>query len=139
MAVLRRTLAALIAAALALTATGGAQAQDYPNRPIKLVVAFTAGGTTDFVARLLAERLRSSLGQQPRDEIGGAAGGEGDHELDRPVGIVLRLRAARCRQGERGGGQGDKGAAEDGHAANNNDGPRDRHGAVPACDPRPRS
>ena len=87
----------------------------------------------------LSEQSSEPLGEEARDEIGGAAGGEGDHELDRPVGIVLRLRAARCRQGERGGGQGDKGAAEDGHAANNNDGPRDRHGAVPACDPRPRS
>src|SRR5262245_41850351 len=59
----RRGLGALLAAALAVPAAHVAQAQDFPTRPIKLVVAFTAGGTTDFVARLLAERLRSSLGQ----------------------------------------------------------------------------
>src|SRR2546430_14978256 len=63
MIIIRRPLAALIVAALFLPAERGAQAQDYPNRPIRRGVAFPAGGTTDFVARLLSERLRSLIGQ----------------------------------------------------------------------------
>ena len=43
-------------------ASGGAGA-DYPNRPLRLVVGFSAGGTTDFMARLLADRMRGPLGQ----------------------------------------------------------------------------
>src|SRR6188508_2948363 len=40
-----------------------AVAQDYPNRTIKIVVAFPPGGPTDFVARLLADKLKGLLGQ----------------------------------------------------------------------------
>jgi tripartite-type tricarboxylate transporter receptor subunit TctC len=60
MVALARTVAC-IAAALVLGAQA-ASAQDH-TRPIKLTVGFTAGGTTDFVARLLAEHMRAALAQ----------------------------------------------------------------------------
>ena len=54
------------AAVLVLASLAGAQAQDYPNRPITVVVPFPAGGPTDAIIRNLGERMRASLGQLER-------------------------------------------------------------------------
>jgi tripartite-type tricarboxylate transporter receptor subunit TctC len=55
---------ALQAIALAVAMTGGsAMAQTWPSKPISLIVPFPAGGTTDVLARALAERLTQTLGQ----------------------------------------------------------------------------
>ena len=57
------TSALLTALAALLGATPGASAQEFPSRIVRIVVAFPAGGPTDFVARLLADKLKSMLGQ----------------------------------------------------------------------------
>jgi tripartite-type tricarboxylate transporter receptor subunit TctC len=64
------------AAITAMAALGGGVAADsYPSRPIKMVVPFGAGGPTDIIARILAERMARSLGQQVIVEnVSGAAG-----------------------------------------------------------------
>jgi tripartite-type tricarboxylate transporter receptor subunit TctC len=61
-----------------LAATGIASAQDWPTRPITMVVPFPAGGPVDLVARMLSQRLSDELGQQVIVEnIGGAGGMNG--------------------------------------------------------------
>ena len=50
-------------ALLAVSVLAPARAQDFPSRTVRIVVAFPAGGPTDFVARLLADRLKTSFGQ----------------------------------------------------------------------------
>jgi len=65
----------LVATVAALTIAASAAAQDYPSRPITMVVPFAAGGPTDVVARILAEGMRASLGQPVLVEnVTGAAG-----------------------------------------------------------------
>jgi len=69
----------LVALALAMMAgSPTAQAQSYPSRQITLVVPFPPGGSTDAAARIMAERMRASLGQAVIVEnIGGAGGSIG--------------------------------------------------------------
>jgi tripartite-type tricarboxylate transporter receptor subunit TctC len=63
----------LLAAALAVSAP--ALAQDFPNRPITLVVPYTAGGGNDLMARMAGELMSKTLGQQIVIENRGGAGG----------------------------------------------------------------
>jgi len=66
----------LIAVALAVVAgTAGAQAQTFPSRQITLVAPFPPGGSTDIVARIIAEKMRPILGQPVIVENIGGAGG----------------------------------------------------------------
>jgi tripartite-type tricarboxylate transporter receptor subunit TctC len=64
----------LACAVLAAAASAGAQ-EAYPVRPITLVVPYPAGGVTDTLARLLADRMKQSLGQTIVVENVGGAGG----------------------------------------------------------------
>src|SRR5882757_3507636 len=66
----------MIAAAVALVALGsGAAAQDWPTRPITLIVPFAAGGGVDLNARIQAQRMSELLGQSIIVENVGAAAG----------------------------------------------------------------
>ena len=85
---MRRLLsAAAVVAALFVAGLSGASAQDFPNRPISVVVPFSAGGPTDALIRTLAERMRESLGQSVLVEnVTGAAGTIGVGRVARAPG-----------------------------------------------------
>lgn len=71
-----RTWLTLAAAALAVSAAGAAAAQgSYPDRPIRLIVPFPPGGTSDVVGRIFAEALGRQIGQTVVVENRGGAGG----------------------------------------------------------------
>ena len=82
------------ALALALAFPAGARAQDWPTRPVTMVVPFAAGGPVDTMARIMAARLGELLGQQVIVEnIGGAGGMTGTARVARapPDGYTVVL------------------------------------------------
>ena len=84
----------VFAAIVALLAPHIAKAQDFPTRPVRIVVAFPPGGPTDFVGRLVADKMTALLGQRVYiDNKPGANGtlGGGDVAKSDPDGYSLFL------------------------------------------------
>src|SRR4029077_3112408 len=58
------TMVRLLAFCTALLIAGNAGAASYPDHPVRILVGFAAGGPTDVIARIVAQKLSVSLGQQ---------------------------------------------------------------------------
>jgi tripartite-type tricarboxylate transporter receptor subunit TctC len=95
----RKITATLIAGAIALSfvSAESAQADDFPSRPVHIVIAFPPGGPTDFVGRVVAEKMKDALGQtvviDNKPGANGTLGGEFVAKSD-PDGYTLFLTTA---------------------------------------------
>ena len=84
----------LLAATWLLSGISAMSAQGYPNKPVRVVVGFPAGGPTDVIARLVAQKLSDSLGHQFFVEnIGGAGGNTAAGQVARitPDGYTIMV------------------------------------------------
>jgi tripartite-type tricarboxylate transporter receptor subunit TctC len=89
----RRTVLAVLLATV-LGASGAARAEDYPTRPITLIVPYPPGGGVDAMARIVADKLSEALGQQVIvDNRGGGGGNIGTRAVAKaaPDGYTLLL------------------------------------------------
>ena len=77
----------LAALGAALVISGAASAQQYPTKPVKILIPFPAGGVTDIAGRLIAQKLSEKLGQQFYIEnVPGAGGNTGMAQVARAPG-----------------------------------------------------
>ena len=94
MRLLHRCCVAMAAAAASLMAPVAAPAQDYPNKPIRLIVVTAAGGLMDVAARVPAEHVGKALGQriviENRPGVGGNLGAEAVAKAE-PDGYTIGL------------------------------------------------
>jgi tripartite-type tricarboxylate transporter receptor subunit TctC len=91
---MRKLISALVVALAAASATMPASAQSFPSRPITMIVPFSAGGPTDVTARIVAEHMSRTLGQQIIIEnVVGAGGTTGSVRTMRatPDGYTIEM------------------------------------------------
>ena len=91
---IKRLLLAAMTTALGLMTTAPVRAQTYPDRPIKVIVPFAAGGTTDVVGRVIGAKLAELLGQPVVIDNRGGAGtiiGTGALAKSAPDGYTIML------------------------------------------------
>ncbi|MDM0105830.1 tripartite tricarboxylate transporter substrate binding protein [Variovorax sp. J22R24] len=95
---MQTTRRAALLASLALTASFGAAAQNgYPNKPIRVIVPFAAGSTTDIIARAIADKMGASMGQTlVIDNRGGASGTIGQQAVATaaPDGYTIMIHSS---------------------------------------------
>ena len=87
------TVIGLLLAVVFLTPSTVAAADSYPTKPVRLIIAFAPGGSTDIVARMIAAKLSERLGKQVVPENRGGGGGTIGMEMVAKVG-PRRLHAA---------------------------------------------
>ncbi len=91
---MRSSLSVLVLAAGLIAAALPASAQQYPVKPVRMVIGFPPGGGTDIVGRIVAQKLSEAFGQQIMpDNRGGAAGQIGTEIVARapPDGYTMLM------------------------------------------------